>query len=1273
LTGSVDRLAEVLKSPDCSRETVRNSVAELEEVHSAPWNDSTQSIFDCLGQALEEHPVIINLQQALSGGARLFKELCLELWDHPDAEAEGRSWLSVLSHATINGKQMLGLRAHLFFRSPIGLFVCSNNECSGLSSDQRTIAWGPWGAILRERFDQCPYCKSRVLELATCTECGQEYAVALRRNEADPLRHLPPNAQLEENDTYHLLLEAIDILADATETDDDDEEQTEWRKQCEETAYCLACGTLGNSSCCNTPRHRTIWRYIPNPGKRPWISSCLRCGSRATASGSFVRRFGGQERVDFAVLTSTFYQALPPAPDYEKVYDPQSGTEIRTRDTVSEGRKLLIFSDTRSRAARLAVQLNLNERDILFRSLVLEAARRLFKRSSNIRPADLIDELSQLMRDRVSAETLGQERSGQVPWSAVARGALIGRLTVESPSRSLEGLGLLRVQCLSDTARRRLKDIPLPVGINCEALTELLLRQVRRDLGVDVGNIARDLCEIVMGDERAPSRWSLNKPDQAPPREQGWLPRGHATNGRWNLALKLPIGNPSKLLRDLWQALNHPQGAIDPHLRQLRWDDWEIQIPIDRYYCDRCDTIWTEALSESGVCPRRACPGRIRPLTDDAYRQIISDNHYYHVYQVPRVALYAREHTAQIAAELAEEIEQRFKAAHVNVLSCSTTMELGINIGSIQAVAMSNVPPFAENYVQRVGRAGRDARGGTAIALTFARNQGFEQQIFADPSAMVRGEIRPRVITPDLPPVLARHLNLYLIASFFAHEGRRLGTQLDFTRQGARIREFFVSENGRPALIDGFEKWLADKWDDLACELVDLRPPNVKDSEDLEPDVIYARLTQSLEEQRQKLNQAVNAYRTYAKANAGAARWIYAQLDELLGRHLIEYLCSERILPKFSFPVDVVRLMVNEVRGGSSERIKLDRDITIALSEYAPGAAVVANLARYQSVGVRFGAFGAPEQSARIEFLRRCPTCDNADHFDGGVNPPDRPCPTCDADDAGQWRKFVVPRGFETDVNDPGVPIVASERLETGPPIPRPQVLGESPSTDKFAKIGAVLVYLDPQCRILTYTLGFNNQGYVLCLSCGRGERPENVDQAKRWVHSDPTTGRECRGRRQAPIEWAMGLGSVKRTHSLRIRFDWTSLLAKGCETGLRTDPIFWETALQAILETIPGVFSIERNDIGGVVHAVRQTEAGLDRELVLFDAVPNGAGHMEVIAGDGRVLQILEAAAERLRVDKCDRACPRCLLTFHNQDRDHLLDRKKFLTFYTVLASAVA
>lgn len=212
----IDRLAEVLKFPDCAREMVRDSIAQIPGVHPASWNDFTVSTFDCLGQALQEHPVAINLQKALSGGARPLKELCLELWDHPDAEAEARSWLSVLSCATINGKQMLGLRAHLFFRSPIGLFVCSNPECFGIGRENTFSTWGPWGAILRERLDQCPYCKSRVLELATCIECGQEYAVALRRNESDPLRHLPPNAQLEERDTYHLLLEAIETLGDST-------------------------------------------------------------------------------------------------------------------------------------------------------------------------------------------------------------------------------------------------------------------------------------------------------------------------------------------------------------------------------------------------------------------------------------------------------------------------------------------------------------------------------------------------------------------------------------------------------------------------------------------------------------------------------------------------------------------------------------------------------------------------------------------------------------------------------------------------------------------------------------------------------------------------------------------------------------------------------------------------------------------------------------------------------------------------------------------------
>ena len=80
---------------------------------------------------------------------------------------------------------------------------------------------------------------------------------------------------------------------------------------------------------------------------------------------------------------------------------------------------------------------------------------------------------------------------------------------------------------------------------------------------------------------------------------------------------------------------------------------------------------------------------------------------------------------------------------------------------------------------------------------------------------------------------------------------------------------------------------------------------------------------------------------------------------------------------------------------------------------------------------------------------------------------------------------------------------------------------------------------------------------------------------------------------------------------------------------------------LQLILETIPNVLNIERNDIDGLIWKNEH----LQYEMILFDDVPNGAGHMQIVQQN--LKSIFEEAKKRIAKDCCDRACPRCLLTF--------------------------
>lgn len=92
----------------------------------------------------------------------------------------------------------------------------------------------------------------------------------------------------------------------------------------------------------------------------------------------------------------------------------------------------------------------------------------------------------------------------------------------------------------------------------------------------------------------------------------------------------------------------------------------------------------------------------------------------------------AAEHSAQQSKSKLDVYEALFKTGKLNLLSCSTTMEMGVDIGGISVVAMNNVPPHPANYLQRAGRAGR-RREGRSLALAVCKNTPHDQSVFNSP------------------------------------------------------------------------------------------------------------------------------------------------------------------------------------------------------------------------------------------------------------------------------------------------------------------------------------------------------------------------------------------------------------------------------------------------------------------------------------------------------------------------------------------------------------
>ena len=100
------------------------------------------------------------------------------------------------------------------------------------------------------------------------------------------------------------------------------------------------------------------------------------------------------------------------------------------------------------------------------------------------------------------------------------------------------------------------------------------------------------------------------------------------------------------------------------------------------------------------------------------------------------------EHSAQLSKETAYEYQKEFKNKQLDVLSCSTTFEMGVDVGSLETVFMRNMPPSPANYAQRAGRAGRSALS-AAFALTFCNKNNHDFTFFTEPTRMIKGKIMP--------------------------------------------------------------------------------------------------------------------------------------------------------------------------------------------------------------------------------------------------------------------------------------------------------------------------------------------------------------------------------------------------------------------------------------------------------------------------------------------------------------------------------------------------
>ena len=227
---------------------------------------------------------------------------------------------------------------------------------------------------------------------------------------------------------------------------------------------------------------------------------------------------------------------------------------------------------------------------------------------------------------------------------------------------------------------------------------------------------------------------------------------------------------------------------------RLNGKELSLAIGGDWSYCQSCRTA-QRPLPRRNTCVNCG-RGAAEPMDPDTDPVFVARKGYYRSGTlaalasppIPPMALIAAEHTAQVNTaqeneifSKAEEHEILFQDVDlgagdtgrerpaIDVLSCTTTMEVGIDIGALSGVSLRNMPPARANYQQRAGRAGR--RGNSVATVTaFGSADSHDEHYFEHPDQMIRGIVDDPSLTLDNPVIARRHVTAHLLQRY--HQAR---------------------------------------------------------------------------------------------------------------------------------------------------------------------------------------------------------------------------------------------------------------------------------------------------------------------------------------------------------------------------------------------------------------------------------------------------------------------------------------------------------------------